>query len=486
MMWPSKIQWISIPSIVFCIISLWNAIIYLICFSLFPLKIDARKKCLLFGLTSLSFANFSFGTLCLYSADNYQAGRFWQSWQFSAAAFTLTFLILFSNNYLKWLKTRLQILFCLITLCFIPFICYGDLFLNPTEAPKLFSIFGHKAIIFEVDLSIGAYLFSLWGLIILVTITFKAIKFYRSTHTSIALTSAFFIFVMTVINDTLVAAQAYHFFYLLEASCMIYIIAMSLQMLYDYVETSTQIKQKNKEIKNLNDEMKFLVQTISHDFTAPLLSIQGFVEILEELDNDDRERFQHYLSRVKDNTQHLHSLVDDLSYYIKAGQIQDPLRKLNIIALFKEVLDSLQLPSHYPNAKIIFPQEEISIVSSEKRLRQILFNLVENALKYSDPQDQKITFKVQRVENGILLTIENHGPNIPPDLHEKIFKPFFRNHKTSPGSGLGLAITKKCVEKLNGSIWIENPGPSINQFCIWLPKTHPTELLNITKNSNHR
>ena len=299
MIWPSQIQWISIPSIVFCTISLWNAVIYLTCFPLFPLHISIRKKCLLFGLISLSFASFSFGTIFLYSAQTYQAGRFWQNWQFTSAISTLTFLILFSNSYLNWLKPRLQILFCLITLSFIPFIFYGNYFLNPAEVPKIFSIFGHTAKILEVDFSIGAYIFSLWALFNLIIITIKAAKFYRKTHTTISLTAAFFIFILAIVNDILVATQVYHFFYFLEASCVIYIIAMSIQILYDYVDTSSQVTRKNEEIKNLNEEMKFLVGSISHDFTAPLLSIQGFTEILEEFNLNDRERFKHYLKRIK-------------------------------------------------------------------------------------------------------------------------------------------------------------------------------------------
>ncbi len=476
---PSNIQLISIPSVIFCTLFVWNAVVYLTFSRLLaandrtrtlPAAAETRKKYLYFGLTSLCLAVYSFGQVYLYSSETLERALFWQRLQFLSAIPLFIFFTQFSAKYLGLVSRYWNRVVPIATLLFAPLVFWGQSFLYNIAAPKKVMI-GNQywGGFLEGRMAPLAYLFIAWCVPHLLYLGTLWVKRYRSRTERILLPVSFIIFTIAVVNDVLILAEVYSFFYMMELGFVAFIVAMSFQMFHDFLEVNQQFVRKTREVEILNEEMSFLVSTISHDFMAPLLSIGGFTKVLEEFNAEQNERFKHCLERINYNSDHMRELVQDLSTYVKIGRVVEELNDVDMERVLKDVLGMLEYPKRYGRAHLEIPTKWPALVSSEKRLRQIFFNLMENALKYSPSEEAYVGVHSEPRQGGVLFEVEDQGPGIPRHLCEKVFEPFFRDHPERPGTGLGLAIVKKSAERLGGKAWVDRNYHAGARFCIWLP-----------------
>jgi len=235
-----------------------------------------------------------------------------------------------------------------------------------------------------------------------------------------------------------------------------------------------------KEVDRIRTEF---VHTVSHDLRSPLTSVIGYAELVDRAGplNEDQHEF---LKRIQDSIQHITSLINDL---LDLGKIEAGMDTRREFVQLEGILHyTLEMLQGQIKAKNLHVQVEITpalppLRANPVRLRQVLDNVIGNAIKYSYV-DSSIQISIHFEENQIILKISDQGPGIPVADQPHIFDKFFRGTNVDSdveGSGLGLAIVKNIVENHQGRIWVESTVGKGSSFFIVLPMV--TGLIPIAK-----
>jgi len=254
----------------------------------------------------------------------------------------------------------------------------------------------------------------------------------------------------------------------------------------EYVTSSRDItirKRAEEVLKNTLDKEKELnelktrfVSTASHEFRTPLATILAIVETLlayrgklKEEDIDDK------LSKITDQVNYLKSIVEDM---LQVVRLQDPKAKyvpvlLNLDDMCRSVMDEFESRADVTQQFVYSCDDSLKyVVLDAKLMRQIISNLISNAVKYSLPY-KTITVSLKHSDSLLTLKIQDEGIGIPEADLKHLFKPFHRatNVGTIPGTGLGLVITKESVELHGGFITVDSHVGVGTTFTIMIPLT---------------
>jgi two-component system phosphate regulon sensor histidine kinase PhoR len=225
------------------------------------------------------------------------------------------------------------------------------------------------------------------------------------------------------------------------------------------------------------EEMKSeFVAAVSHELRTPLTSIYGFAETLLRQDvlfeEDERRTFLGY---VASEAQRLTGIVDALLNVARldAGDLQMELAPIDVRSVVSEVIEGVQ-ESHPVNGHhfvVDLPSEPLDAAADRDKLRQILANLVDNAVKFS-PDGGTVTVAARRKTGGIEVRVMDRGPGIPAGERARIFRKFYRGDfaRDQPGStGLGLFIAEGLVRAMGGRIWVDSEEGEGSSFAFELP-----------------
>ncbi|WP_215223112.1 PAS domain-containing sensor histidine kinase [Echinicola shivajiensis] len=239
---------------------------------------------------------------------------------------------------------------------------------------------------------------------------------------------------------------------------------------------STQKFALQKE-KELNSSKSQFISITSHEFKTPLSTIKSSVEICKiELERNtdkfpSREKFNKHFKRINGEADRMNTLLNNLLNLekINQGVIQVKLKKKYLNNYLNTVLEN------YLDQDLIFLdidlQEDFKISLDEDLVRQSLFNLVENALKYGS-RDLKPVVKTYLLDDELNLCVQDFGEGISDEDKKNLFKPFYRasnSHKYEKGSGLGLMITQKFIELVGGKVSFKSELGKGSTFTIHLP-----------------
>lgn len=216
-------------------------------------------------------------------------------------------------------------------------------------------------------------------------------------------------------------------------------------------------KDKKTEIENLQKVAKYrkeFLANISHEFKTPLFTIQGYVQTLLEDDLEDKELIKKFLEKTDKNIERLTILVSDLDEISKleSGQVELIFSNFDLSQLLTEVIDSFMEKSEKAQMKIKVKKEGLSktnVYADQNKIRQVLNNLVDNALKYGKPNGQ-IVITCFEMDERILIEVTDDGIGIAEQHLPRVFERFYRTDASRSrqigGSGLGLAIVKHIIE----------------------------------------
>lgn len=230
-----------------------------------------------------------------------------------------------------------------------------------------------------------------------------------------------------------------------------------------------QLKKNNKELKELNEFRSNLIDTVSHELRTPLTSIQGYTSRLMRSDiTIDEEMKQKSLRIIKDQSERLKRLIEDL---LTIPDIEGMRLRTNIESVWlPEVLETSKFLIKNKDSKeiIINIKEDFPNVTGDKnRLEQVFVNLMENAVKYANP-DSKIVVDTAVNDNCAKIYVKNDCEIVPPKKLNKLFEKFIRldDHttRTTRGTGLGLFIVKGLVEAMDGLIELHSDEQC--GFCV--------------------
>jgi ammonium transporter len=214
---------------------------------------------------------------------------------------------------------------------------------------------------------------------------------------------------------------------------------------------------------------------MSHELRTPLNAIIGFTRIVSRNSESLPERQVDNLSKVLVSAKHLLALIDeilDLSR-IEAGEVTLDLSETNVTEVLREVTDSLEPLVERPRVRLIVDAdaELPSVVTDRDKLKQILLNLVSNAVKYTD--DGTITVRAEAVHGRVRIGVSDTGVGIPAEELGKIFEEFHQADgavpPSRPGTGLGLTISRRLARTLGGDVTVDSTPGVGSTFALDLP-----------------
>ena len=244
-----------------------------------------------------------------------------------------------------------------------------------------------------------------------------------------------------------------------------------------------QVKLAMEEAKNANQAKSIFLARMSHELRTPLNAILGFANILKKSMNANIQEKEN-LNIIKKSGEHLLNIINEILELskIEAGKIEINPKNFDFFELIKEIEDIFAFRCEAKNLKFeINLSNDLPnfIKTDEQRLRQILINLLGNALKFTN--EGQISLYIYNLNNKLFFEVKDTGIGIDITNQEKIFKPFEQvklNNYTQQGTGLGLAITKELISLLGGTIYVKsqiNKGSEF-YFSINYEKVNMAEL----------
>jgi signal transduction histidine kinase len=256
-----------------------------------------------------------------------------------------------------------------------------------------------------------------------------------------------------------------------------------------------KVRERTAELERADQLRSLFLSHVSHELKTPLTSIKGYVEnLLDGIGGVLSEKQETYLGRMKANCERLIRMIEDLldRTRIESGRLELSQVEVDLEKVAKDVVDQLRpLASTKQQIVEIDQAEELFIVWADPdRVVQILTNLVQNAIKYTQVGGC-IRVSMERCSHHFVrISVRDNGPGIPSDSLEKVFDPFFRVSQVSrtgqKGLGLGLSIVKTLVEMHGGHIEVQSQVGKGSTFRFTLPLHLPTLQLRHAPKAGQR
>ena len=236
-----------------------------------------------------------------------------------------------------------------------------------------------------------------------------------------------------------------------------------------------QLIEKSKEIEKINKELRDFVYTVSHDLKEPLFSINGYITRLYETYQDTYdEKGRRFSNRIKANIEIMSNRIQEILEVVRIGMITYDFKDNPSESIIKNVLATLEDKIENNKINTLINNNLPTILCDEKRMRDVFYNLVINAIKFmGDDKQREITIGCEENGNNYKFMVEDTGIGIQKEYQENVFRIFSRLKKIeAEGTGVGLVIVKKIIELHKGKIWIESPiarGKG-TRLCFTIPK----------------
>jgi signal transduction histidine kinase len=214
---------------------------------------------------------------------------------------------------------------------------------------------------------------------------------------------------------------------------------------------------------------------MSHDLKTPLARIQGMVDVIQRDEHAVSQTQEEALQSIKSSTQDLLKFIDTILNYtkIESQGVELHLESRDLNQVLKEVLKKFEFMARSRRIELVLEFEPLFSISLDPELiKQVLGNLIENAIKYS-PEGSKILISTEEADQFVVVQIADQGKGIPEDELANIFTKFYRSKEAKvssvKGSGLGLYLAKYFVELHRGTIHVESAVNVGSTFTIKLP-----------------
>ncbi|MEN8817485.1 MAG: GAF domain-containing sensor histidine kinase [Nonlabens sp.] len=249
--------------------------------------------------------------------------------------------------------------------------------------------------------------------------------------------------------------------------------AKQVMMLFEERFKTFELEKLQSKLYLRNEELKDFAGIVSHDLKAPLSNIIMISELLKESEKNLSYQSLEYLGYLKDSSKSMSRYIDGmLQFYRSEELVTEEYDHVSFVDLLEDVI-SLTIVDD--SATVVYmPEIDTTLITNEIALKQILINLVANAVKYGDKTPTKISVNLVEYKTEYEIKVRDNGSGIAPENLTSIFKLFFvatnedRNGKQ--GTGIGLATVAKLLEYMDGSISVQSELGKWTEFSIKLPK----------------
>ena len=244
-------------------------------------------------------------------------------------------------------------------------------------------------------------------------------------------------------------------------------------------ETNDELNIANERLRNIDRQKTEFLNIVAHDLRTPLTSIRSYTDMLlmhKDKPETMKKIFVEFLEVIRHEGMRLENLVNDYLDLakIEAGQMLFKSEPVNIKGIINKSLAIYygEAMEHGINLKSILSEDIPVIAADDGKLRQVVSNLLSNAVKYT-PKGGTITISAEKKGEYIEVCVEDTGPGISQEYHEKIFEKFVQvqsgKERVKKGTGLGLPIVKYIIERHGGRIWVESEEGKGAKFLFTLP-----------------
>lgn len=257
-------------------------------------------------------------------------------------------------------------------------------------------------------------------------------------------------------------------------------------------ERERELKEARDHAEAANRAKSSFLATMSHELRTPMNSIIGFAEVLNaEAFGSLSPRQREYISHIASSGQHLLHLINDIldMSKIEAGrfELSEELGDLVPLVAGSVRLNDPEAAKYNVKIEVDNPVTGLGLMADQRAIRQILINLISNAVKFSKPQGL-VSVRVRRLESdaiggegGISVAVIDRGIGMSPDTLARIFEPFFQGsgadfHHKREGTGLGLAISQKLAQMHGGTVTIESEYGAGTTVTLILPESRLQEI----------
>jgi signal transduction histidine kinase len=238
-------------------------------------------------------------------------------------------------------------------------------------------------------------------------------------------------------------------------------------------EAESELRLLNFKLEAANRNKSEFLASMSHELRTPLNGILGASELLGQgLFGPLNQKQQEYVNDIHQSGNHLLRLIDDVLDLsrIEAGQMPFDPQPLDVVQFMESCVSLVRGSASAKSQQLVLlpPDEPLTLLADERSVMQVAGNLLSNALKFT-PERGRVLFKGWREGSRATFMVDDQGPGIAPDLHDRIFEQFFRIATDHEGTGLGLPLARHLIEAQNGSIWLESEAGKGSRFYFSLP-----------------
>ena len=219
-------------------------------------------------------------------------------------------------------------------------------------------------------------------------------------------------------------------------------------------------------------ELETFSYAVAHDLRSPLVSIQGFVGMLEDdIQNQDAERISEDIRLIGSGVRKMGQLLEETLEYSRSGRLMKPAEDIPFGEIVEEALGQFTERVRSIGATISLAETFPHVYVARMMIKRVLTNLIQNSITYRD-KTRLLTIEIgYRLSEGkVVFFVRDNGIGIDASETEKVFDLFYRGTAESEGSGAGLAIVRRIIEAHGGRIWIENQPGEGTTMCFTLPQ----------------